>query len=84
MLRYTCVCLQMDVAEIDRQVMQESLYVGTLLIPGGETVNGERMAQVVNPRLLACVSPTDACAIAQSSEVQFERSTAGRGRPPRS
>ena len=36
-------------------------------------MNGERMTQVVNPRLLACVSPTDACAIAQKSEVQLDR-----------
>jgi hypothetical protein len=64
--------LQMNVTEIDRQVMQESLYVGTLLIPGGETVNGEGVPQVVNPRLLACVSPTDACAITQKSELQFQ------------
>ena len=81
MLRYTCVCRRMDVAQIDRQVMQESLHVGTLLIPGGETVNGERMSQVVNPRLLACVSPADACAIAQNSELAVERHSAGRGRP---
>ena len=43
MLRYTCVCPQMDVAEVDRQVMQEPLYVGALLVPGDETVNGERV-----------------------------------------
>ena len=51
---------QMDVAQIDRQVMQEPLYVGTLLIPGGETVNGERMPQVVNSRLLTC-RQSDGC-----------------------
>jgi hypothetical protein len=34
---------QVDVTEVNRQVMQEPLYVGTLPIPGGETVNGERM-----------------------------------------
>ena len=84
MLRYTCVCLQMDVAEIDRQVMQEPLHVGTLLIPGGETVNGERMAQVVNPRLLVRVSPTDARAIAQNSEVLFERPRVDGAARPRS
>ena len=63
----------MDVAEIHRQVIQKSLHVGTLLIPGDETVNGERMAQVMNPRLLACVGSMDPCVIAQDSEVRPER-----------
>jgi hypothetical protein len=35
---------QTAVAQIDRQLVEESLYVGPLLIPGGETVNSERMA----------------------------------------
>jgi hypothetical protein len=35
--------LQLDMPQIGRQVMQQSLHVGTLLIPGDETVNGERM-----------------------------------------
>src|SRR3990172_10321795 len=64
---------QTAVAQIDRQLVQEPLHVGTLLIPGGETVNGEGVAQVVNPRLLACVSPTNACAIAQNSEGLLQR-----------
>jgi hypothetical protein len=34
---------QMDMAEVDRQVMQKPLHVGTLLVPGGETVNCERV-----------------------------------------
>ena len=34
----------MDVAQIDGQMVQESLHVGTLPIPGGEAVNGERVA----------------------------------------
>lgn len=67
----------MDVTEIDRQVMQKPLHIGTLLIPGGETVNGKRVAQVVNPRLLACVSPADLCAIAQNSERVRSRFYAG-------
>ena len=56
--------------------MQEPLHVGTLLIPGGEAVNGERMSQVVNPGLLACVSSMDACAIARKLEVSLERQRA--------
>ena len=52
--------LQLDVTQIDRQVMQEPLYVGTLLIPGGETVNGERMAQVVNSWLFLAYQ-SDGC-----------------------
>ena len=53
--------------------MQEPLHVGTLLIPRGETVNGERMAQVVNPRLLVrVVSPADAGTITQKSEVALK------------
>jgi hypothetical protein len=34
---------QLAVAQIDRQLVQESLDVGTLLIPRGEAMNGERM-----------------------------------------
>jgi hypothetical protein len=36
---------QMDMAEINRQVMHESLYVGALLIPRRETVDSEGMAK---------------------------------------
>jgi hypothetical protein len=62
-----------DVAQIDRQLVQESLHVGTLLIPGGETMNGESMPQVVNSRLLACsTGTTDTCTIARGPEVLFE------------
>src|ERR1035441_5825258 len=36
---------QMDMAEINRQVMHESLYVGAFLIPRRETVDSEGMAK---------------------------------------
>src|SRR6516225_2765505 len=62
----------MAVAQINREVMQESLHVGTLPIPGGNTVDSKRVAQVVNPRLFACVSTADACALAKKSEFLFE------------
>jgi len=55
---------QVDVTEVNRQMRQEPLYVGTLLIPGGETMNGERMAQVVNSRLLSCIRSADTGTIA--------------------
>jgi len=35
---------QMDMAQVNRQWMQESLHVGALLIPRRETVNREGMA----------------------------------------
>ena len=53
--------------------MQEPLHVRILLIPCCETMNGERMSQVVNSRLLACVSSADAREIAQISEMILKR-----------
>jgi hypothetical protein len=35
---------QMAVAQIDREVMQKPLHIGTLLIPSGEAVDGKRVA----------------------------------------
>src|SRR5579871_4702362 len=52
--------------------MQQPLHIGTLLIPGGEPVNGECVTQVMNPRLLACIRPAQPCAITQDSEPHFE------------
>jgi len=55
----------MDMAQINRQVVEESLHVGTLLIPGRETVNGEGMPKVMNPRLFArAIASTDTGAMA--------------------
>jgi hypothetical protein len=34
---------QVDVAQIDRQGVEESLHVDALLVPGSKAVNGERM-----------------------------------------
>ena len=64
---------QTDMAEIDRQVMQESWHVGALLIPRRKTVNGECMTKVMNPRLLArVVGSTDPCIIAQNAKDVLE------------
>ena len=53
--------------------MQESLHVGALLIPRRKTVNGEGVAKVMNPRLLACIRSADTGAIAQDTKSLFER-----------
>jgi hypothetical protein len=64
---------QMNMTEIDRQVMKESLHISTLLVPGSEAVNGGRMAQVVNTRLLAYIRSADTGMIAQDTESVLER-----------
>jgi len=72
---------QVDVTEVNRQMMQEPLYVGTLLIPGGETVNGERMPKVVNSVADVCQfdgCPRDCTKFGTSVRV----SSAERGRLP--
>lgn len=44
-----------DVTQIGRQQRKAGLDIGSLAIPGDESVDGEGMAQIVKPRLPARV-----------------------------
>src|SRR5271163_2548081 len=64
----------MDMAQVDGQMLEESLDVGALPIPGRQAVNGESMTQVVQPRLfMGPIGPADSGAVAEDSEVVLER-----------
>jgi hypothetical protein len=63
---------QIGMAQIHGKMMQKPLYIRAWLIPCCKTMNGERMTQVVNPWLLACVSSANAREIAQNSEILLE------------
>ena len=60
-------------AQIHRKVMHEPLHVRPLLVPRCETMNGKRMAQVVNSRVHAClIGSVDARMVTQNSEIPVE------------
>jgi hypothetical protein len=63
---------QIDVSEISRKGWQKGLDVCTLPVPLRQPVDGERVPQIMEPRLMrTCVAAADTCKVAQPPEGVF-------------
>ncbi len=58
----------MDMAQIDRQQVQQSLYIRPLLIPRRQTMDCKCVTQIVNSRLLSRVRAANPRRVAQNLE----------------
>ena len=54
--------------QVDRQLGQQLLHIGPLPIPGRQPMDGEGVAQVVQPRLVASAGPPDAGLLTHTQE----------------
>src|SRR5262249_26607937 len=59
---------QLHMPQVDRQLGQQLLHIDPLPIPGRQPVDGEGVAQVVQPRLVARAGPPDAGLLTHTQE----------------